>query len=194
MDYSHRNEDGSVGFIPDSLKKEFRTAGGRSVYDGGGITPDIEAEAHIYSRPAYSLVYNDILGEYSIRYFKSHPEIAPAEDFRLSDAEYDEFVKFAEKKEFDSRGGAAAYLDQLVSAAKLDGLYDTYKTEIEALKKKIETDKRTMLLTKKDEIRPLLEEEIAVKYYCLKAGEVIRLRDDDQLFKALDKWPDRIIE
>ncbi|MBO4571369.1 MAG: S41 family peptidase [Bacteroidales bacterium] len=194
LDYSHRNEDGSVGFIPDSLKKEFRTAGGRSVYDGGGITPDIEAEAHIYSRPAYSLVYNDILGEYSIRYFKSHPEIAPAEDFRLSDAEYDEFVKFAEKKEFDSRGGAAAYLDQLVSAAKLDGLYDTYKTEIEALKKKIETDKRTMLLTKKDEIRPLLEEEIAVKYYCLKAGEVIRLRDDDQLFKALDKWPDRIIE
>ena len=193
LDYSHRNEDGSVGHIPDSLKREFKTVGGRSVYDGGGITPDIEAESPVYSRPAFSLVYNDILGEYSIRYFKSHPEIAPVEEFHLSDAEYEDFIKFAEKKEFDSRGGAAAVLDQLEAAAKLDNLYDAYKTEIEALKKKIDMDKRTMLTTKKDEILPLLEDEIAVKYYCSKAGEVIRLRDDSQLFTALDKWTPSII-
>ena len=193
LDYSHRNEDGSVGHIPDSLKREFKTVGGRSVYDGGGITPDIEAESPVYSRPAFSLVYNDILGEYSIRYFKSHPEIAPVEEFHLSDAEYEDFIKFAEKKEFDSRGGAAAVLDQLEAAAKLDNLYDAYKTEIEALKKKIDMDKRTMLTAKKDEILPLLEDEIAVKYYCSKAGEVIRLRDDSQLFTALDKWTPSII-
>ena len=193
LDYSHRNEDGSVGHIPDSLKREFKTVGGRSVYDGGGITPDIEAESPVYSRPAFSLVYNDILGEYSIRYFKSHPEIAPVEEFHLSDAEYEDFIKFAEKKEFDSRGGAAAVLDQLEAAAKLDNLYDAYKTEIEALKKKIDMDKRTMLTAKKAEILPLLEDEIAVKYYCSKAGEVIRLRDDSQLFTALDKWTPSII-
>ena len=194
LDYSHRNEDGSVGHIPDSLKREFKTVGGRSVYDGGGITPDIEADAHVYSRPAFSLAYNDILGEYSIRYYKSHPEIAPIEEFSLSDAEYEEFVKFAEKKDFDSRGGASAALDQLVKAARQDDLYDSYKAEIEALKKKIDIDKRTMLLTKKAEIKPLLEDEIAVKYYCSKAGEIIRLRDDGQLFKALDKWPSQILK
>jgi hypothetical protein len=81
-----------------------------------------------------------------------------------------------------------------VKAARQDDLYDSYKAEIEALKKKIDIDKRTMLLTKKDEIKPLLEDEIAVKYYCSKAAEIIRLRDDGQLFKALDKWPSQILK
>lgn len=188
LDYSHRNEDGSVGHVPDSLKREFKTASGRSVYDGGGITPDIEAGYQAFSRPAYSLVYNDILGEYSIVYYKSHETIAPVGEFHLTDEEYGDFIKFAEGREFDCRGGASASLDQLVSAAKADGLYDTYRNEIEALKSKIDMDKRTMLTVKKDEIVPLLEQEIAVKYYYTEGGEAIRLRNDTQLFEALDKW------
>ena len=188
LDYSQRNEDGSVGAVPDSLKKEFKTRLGRSVYDGGGITPDIEASSKKYSRPAYSLVYNDILGEYSIKYFKEHESIPAAEDFHISDAEYEDFVKFAEGKDFDSRCGASAVLGQLEDAARSDGLYEQYSKEIEALKSKVDMDKRTMLTVKKDEIRPLLEDEIVVKYHYNRGGEIIRLRYDTQLFEALDKW------
>ncbi len=188
LDYSHRNEDGSVGAVPDSLKREFKTKLGRSVYDGGGITPDIEVASQAYSRPAYSLVYNDILGEYSVVYYKNHESIADPESFHLTDAEYEDFIRFAEGREFDSRGGASAVLDQLEAAAKADGLYDQYKAEINALKEKVKMDKRTMLNVKKDEILPLLEEEIVVKYHFQRAGEIIRLRTDCQLSGALDKW------
>lgn len=188
LDYSHRNEDGSVGQIPDSLKTEFKTVGGRSVYDGGGIAPDIEVSAPLYSRPAVSMVLNDIFGEYSIVYYKSHEKIAPVSEFHLTDAEYQEFIAFAEGKEFDFRGGASASLDNLITNAKEDGLYEQYKTEIEALKSKVDIDKKTMLNVKKDEFIPLIEEEIAVKYYYGEGGEAVRIRTDEQLFKALDKW------
>ena len=188
LDYSHRNEDGSVGAVPDSLKKEFKTRLGRSVYDGGGVTPDIESSAKLYSRPAYSLVYNDILGEYSITYFKAHESIPAPEDFHLTDAEYEDFIKFAEGKDFDCRGSVSAVLDQFEAAAKNDGLYDQYKAEIDALRAKSNIDKRTMLQLKKDEIVPLLEEEIAVKYYYQQGGEAVLMRVDTQLFDAIDKW------
>jgi len=188
LDYSHRNEDGSVGHIPDSLKHEFKTAGGRSVYDGGGIAPDIEVAAPSYSRPAVSMVLNDIFGEYSIKYYKSHEKIAPVGEFSLTDEEYQDFVKFAEGKEFDFRGGASASLDNLIANAKEDGLYEQFKTEIEALKSKVDIDKKTMLTVKKAEFVPLIEEEIAVKYYFGEGGEAVRLRTDTQLYGALDKW------
>ena len=188
IDYSHRNEDGSVGNIPDSLKHEFKTKLGRSVYDGGGVTPDIVTEARQYSRPAFSLVYNDIFGDYAVQYFKKNESIPAAKDFHLTDEEYAEFVEYASNLDFDCRSSAETALDQLVKAAKQDGLYDEYKTEIEALSAKVKMDKKTMLTVKKDEFKPLLEEEIVVKYYFSSEGNVIALRDDDQLAAALDQW------
>lgn len=188
IDYSHRNEDGSVGNIPDSLKHEFKTRLGRTVYDGGGVTPDIITEAQQYSRPAFSLVYNDIFGDYAIRYFKAHESIPAAKDFHLTDEEYADFVEYASGLEFDCRSSAQTALDQLVKAAKQDGLYDEYKAEIEALSAKVKMDKRSMLIVKKDEFKPLLEEEIVVKYYFNAEGNVIALRDDSQLADALDQW------
>lgn len=188
IDYSHRNEDGSVGNIPDSLKREFKTAKGRSVYDGGGITPDIEVDAHKYSRPAISLALNDITGDYAIEYYKKHSKIAPAAEFYLTDAEYDKFVEYASAREFDARSAAQTALDQLVSAAKAEDLYDLYKDEIEALSAKVKMDKATMLKVKKAEIKPILEEEIVTRYYYPAMGEMVALRVDTQLFEALDKW------
>lgn len=118
LDYSNRNSDGSVGVVPDSLKKAFKTLKGRTVYDGGGITPDTLIASEQYSRPAYSLVANDIFGEYAIEYYKKHKEIASPSEFALTEEEYEEFVKYAAQKEFDSRSAAAAQLDQMLKAAK----------------------------------------------------------------------------
>ncbi|MDD2594340.1 MAG: S41 family peptidase [Bacteroidales bacterium] len=188
IDYSHRNEDGSVGNVPDSLKKEFKTKNGRSVYDGGGITPDIETKSDYYSRPAVSLVYSDVLGDYATEYFKNHPAIASPADFYLTDAEYADFVKYASTRDFDYRSGAETVLEQLVKAARQDNLYDEYKAEIEALESRIKMDKETMLNVKKDEIKALLEQEIVIKYYFASAGTIVMLRDDPQLYDAIDLW------
>jgi len=141
-----------------------------------------------YSRPAYSLVYNDILGDYAIEYFKKNLSIAPASEFRLTDEEYEDFIRYAGTREFDIRSSAESALDQLIKAAEQDKLYDVYKSEIDALSARIKVDKETMLRLKKDEVVPLLEEEIVVKYYLRGSEYNIRLRDDQGLYQALDRW------
>ena len=186
IDYSHRNEDGSVGFVPDSLKKAFKTLKGRTVYDGGGITPDTVVKAQNYSRPAFSLVANDIFGEYAIEYYKKHKTIASPAEFTLTDAEYEEFVKFAAAKDFDSRSGALAQLDQMLKAAKAEDLYELYKAEFDALEKKLTISKEEMLRVKKAEFKPLLEEEIVYKYYFTPGRIESIVRNDEQLHKVLD--------
>ncbi|MBQ0122418.1 MAG: S41 family peptidase [Bacteroidales bacterium] len=188
IDYSHRNEDGSVGNIPDSLRHAFKTVSGRTVYDGGGITPDIEVESPLISRPTVSLVYMDIPGDYAVEFYKTHPQIAPAESFHLTDEQYEDFVKYASKKEFDARSAAQTVLDQLVKAARQEDLYEQYKAEIEALASKVNMDKETILRVKKDEIKPIVEQEIILRYYYTAAAAMAALRTDRQLYDALDKW------
>lgn len=187
IDYSNRNSDGSVGVVPDSLKKAFKTLKkGRTVYDGGGITPDTLIKAENYSRPAYSLVANDIFGEYAIEYYKKHNSIPSPSEFSLTDAEYEEFVKFAASKEFDSRSGAQAQLDQMLKTAKNEDLYELYKAEFDALEKRLTISKEEMLRVKKAEFKPLLEEEIVYKYYYTPGRVESIIRNDAQLHKVLD--------
>ena len=187
IDYSHRNEDGSVGHIPDSLTKEFRTAHGRPVRDGGGITPDDTLTFRSYSRLVYSLVLGGIVDQYALDYGRRHESIAALDDFHFSDADYEDFIQFAMGKKFDYRSGARALYDQMKRELDRDGMSDSMKDEIEALGKKLEIEKRDFLLLKKDEIIPFIEEEIAVRYYFQEAGVKVRLRYDTALKEALTK-------
>jgi carboxyl-terminal processing protease len=186
IDYSHRNSDGSVGYVPDSLKKAFKTSGGRTVYDGGGITPDTTIKAPVYSRPALSLVVNDIVNDYAIKYYTQHNSIAEAGNFTLTDTEYEEFVKYAASKDFDSRSAAQAQLEQIIKATKSEGLYEINKEEFEALEKKLSVSKEEILRIKKDEIKPILEEEIVNKFHFTEGRVVSIIRNDIQLQQALE--------
>ena len=187
MDYSHRNEDGSVGAIPDSLTKEFKTLHGRTVRDGGGITPDDTLKTKRYSRLTYSLVMNGVVEQYALEYVRGHESIPAVEDFHFSDADYKAFVDFAEGKEFDYRSSAQALFDQMKKELSEDGLAGSMKPQLDALESAIKMDKRSFLELKKDEIVPFIEEEIAVRYYYQEAGIKVRLRYDDQLREALTK-------
>ena len=188
IDYSHRNADGSVGAIPDSLTSEFRTKNGRIVKDGGGITPDISVESHSYSRPTVSMVLNGILDDYAVKYRTEHPSIAPVESFRLTNAEFEDFIKYACDQEFDYRSGMQTQIEQLRRVAEQDGMYDTIKDEIEALQAKMQMDKADVIRSKKDEILPLLENEVAVRYYFYPAGPAVSLKYDKQMSECLDNW------
>jgi carboxyl-terminal processing protease len=187
IDYSHRNEDGSVGHIPDSLTREFRTAGGRIVRDGGGITPDCDIDFPEYSRLVYALVLGGVIDQYVIDYARRHDSIPAVDDFHYSDEDFEDFVRFAKTQDFDYRSSARTLYDQMKKELEKDGLAQTMKPELEAMEKALEMDKEKFIRLKKDEIIPFIEEELAVRYWFQEAGVKVRLRYDEQLKTALTK-------
>ena len=186
IDYAHRNEDGSVGHIPDSLTREFRTASGRIVRDGGGITPDVEIESPSYSRLVYSLVLGGVLDQYVLDFVRKHESIAAVDDYHFSDADFEDFISFAKTQEFDYRSSAKTLFDQMKKELEKDGLAEAMTDELKALEKAMEMDKERFIRIKKDEIIPFIEEEIVTRYWYQEAGVKVRLRYDEQLHKALE--------
>jgi carboxyl-terminal processing protease len=185
IDYSNRNEDGSVGHIPDSLTREFKTAGGRIVRDGGGITPDVDIDLSQYSRLTYSIVLGGVLDRYVIDYARRHESIPAVEDFHFSDEDFEDFIAFAKEQDFDYRSSAKTYFDQMKKELEKEGLAEAMTSELEAMEKAIEMDKERVIRLKKDELIQFIEEEIATRYWFQEAGIQIRLRYDEQLKKAL---------
>ena len=186
IDYSHRNSDGSVGYVPDSLKKAFKTRLGRTVYDGGGITPDSVITSDPYSRIAISLVMNDIINDYAIKFYKENDSIPSVEDFSLTDEQYGDFVKYAVSRNFDSRSGAQVLMEDLLKSAEQEELDDYIRAEAEALKNKLSISKEKMLELKRSEIQPLVEEEIANKYHFTAGRVEAIIKNDSQLKKAVE--------
>jgi carboxyl-terminal processing protease len=187
IDYSHRNEDGSVGHIPEELTHTFKTSHGRTVRDGGGITPDHVVQPRKYSRITYSIVLSGIVEEYVLDYVRKHESIPALADFHFT--EYDDFVNFASGKEFDYRTSSRTAVDELREALADEGLSEAAEAQLAALESALDISKEDYLRLKKDEIVPFIEEEIAVRYYFQEAGYAIRLRYDTQLQTALTLPP-----
>lgn len=187
IDYSNRNEDGSVGHIPDSLTREFKTASGRIVRDGGGITPDVDVDVPQYSRLVYSLVLGGVIDQYALDYVRRHDSIPAVDDFHFSDEDFEDFIRFAKTQEFDYRSSARTLYDQMKKELERDGLAEAMSEELAALENALEMDKERFIRLKKDEIIPFIEEELAVRYWFQEAGIKVRLRYDDQLKEALTK-------
>lgn len=186
LDYTHRNEDGSVGYVPDSLIHPFKTKVGRTVFDGGGIQPDVRADPETFSNIAISLVTKNQLFDYATLYMRQHDSIASPEKFRLSDNEYADFVEFLKDKDFDYQTESEEKLQELTAAAKRDRYYDQAKDQFDILKVKLAHDKNKDLQVFKEEIRELLSEEIISRYYYQKGRIEFALQSDTQLAKALD--------
>jgi carboxyl-terminal processing protease len=186
VDYSHRREDGSVGAIPDSLIQSFKTRNGRTVYDGGGITPDTIVELQPYNKISYRVVTRDLIWPYALSYFTKHSEIAPPETFKLTDEEYDDYVNYLLDKDFDDKTDSEILLEQLVKTTQADHIYDSVKSELDALHQKIARDKQANLVRFKPELKKLLEEEICSIYYYQQGRLRNALPQDEQINKAIE--------
>ncbi|MEM9337832.1 MAG: S41 family peptidase [Bacteroidota bacterium] len=180
IDYSNRNPDGSVGKIPDSLKTEFQTANGRIVYDGGGIDPDIKVETFDFAPITYSLIKNDHIFYYATEYYYKNParETEDPRKLRLSDAEYNQFVKWLDGKDFDYTTQVEKGIKKLIETAQEEKKYELLKSQLEALNKAGKHNKDKDLVTFKKEIQMLLEQEIASRYF-LQSGLVESTFDKD---------------
>jgi carboxyl-terminal processing protease len=165
LDYSHRNDDGSVAKVPDSLITAFKTKNGRIVYDGGGVAPDISVDAQKYSSILASLVTKNLIFDYATKYRAAHPAIAPAKEFKLSDTEYDAFLEYLNGKDYDYTTKTEKTIEELKADAKDDKNFDAISADIEALRSKILHNKKEDLVKYSAEIRQFLEEEISSRYY-----------------------------
>ncbi|WP_126245737.1 S41 family peptidase [Chitinophaga rhizosphaerae] len=173
IDYAHRNEEGEADYVPDSLRKSFTTAAGRPVKDGGGIEPDARVESTVLSQIAITLLRKQFIFDYATRYYYAHPQVpATSADF-VTDGIFDEFLKFLDGKDYSYKTRSEEALDNFRTTASREKYYDGLTKEFEALQAKMKHDKKQDLLRNKDEIRQLLEEEIANRYFP-QAGRIER--------------------
>ena len=185
LDYTHRNADGSVGYVPDSLKKTFRTLGGRTVKSGGGVEPDAHVKDDPMSMIAVTLYTRNYLFDYATEYTSKHSTIPPADKFLLTDDEYNQFTKWIENKDYSYKTETEIGLDSLKKMAVKENYYDGSKQEFESLKTKLSHDKKQDLLKHKDQVRHMLENEIASRYYYTRGRIAQGLQYDKELDKAL---------
>ena len=187
MDYSHRNEDGSVGRIPDSLTTEFKTSNGRTVRDGGGILPDTVTVDSRKLNIAYYILMQNHYFDYATRYAQKNKRIAEPDKFKLTDAEYNDFVKYlVEEKKFTYTTQTESYFKQLTEVASYEGLDETAKAEFDALKAKLVPDVEKNLLDNRKEIEDLLTVEIILRYYFQKGQVQYMLKDDADMKIAVN--------
>lgn len=188
LNYKH-SKGGYVEHVPDSLTKVFYTANGREVRDGGGVKPDVEVKPDSLPNIAFYLAgardSNEVMLNYEVDYIAKHPTIAPAKDFALTDADYDEFKARVLKADFKYDRETEKYLKDLEKLAKFEGYYDDAKPEFEALKKKLSHNVAKDLDYNKEYIKQLLENEIVAAYY-FQAGAIQNsLRCDKQIKEAV---------
>lgn len=185
IDYAHRNADGSVGNVPDSLKKSYKTKMGRTVRSGGGIEPDVQIKDDPMSMIAVTLYTKNYMFDYATEYASKHTSIPAASKFSLSDDEFNQFAKWLENKDYSYKTETETGLDSLKHMAIKEKYYDDAKDQFESLKNKLSHDKKQDLLKHKDQVKHMLESEIASRYYYVRGRLAQGLQYDKELDKAL---------
>lgn len=193
IDYSHRNEDGSVGRVPDSLTTEFKTRNGRTVRDGGGIVPDITITDDRKLNIAYYIFAQNLYFDFANEFVSKTPSIAKASDFVLSEEDFKAFTDFLVQKNFTYTSQTQKYYNELFEMAKMEGLDEVAKAEFDSLKEKLLPDVRKNITDNKSEIAELLSLEIIKRYYFQKGEVEFSLRTDKALKTALEKMNDTVV-
>ncbi len=185
IDYAHRSEDGTLGKFPDSLRTAFKTTAGRTVYDGGGVAPDVEVNDREIADITRILLQKSYLFDYATRYRAEHPTIVPARQFKLADVDYQKFVAYLQGKNISYSTDAEKALTDLSKKVKEEKHYDDVKLELEAIRKKVTVNKANDLQRFKPEIKELLEQEIVSRYYFEKGRTEAGFDDDPNIIQAV---------
>ena len=185
LDYTHRNEDGSVGNIPDSLITVFKTKSGRLVKDGGGVTPDIKIVQDTLSTLAYKLVQDYMVFDFATDFANKNKSIPPADQFEISDQIYNEFHQFLNGKKFSYESKSEQTLKALIETAKKERYYNGAQNEFNALEKGLTVSLNQDLDKFSGDIRDLLKDEIVSRYYFQKGAIIAAIGDDKEIKGAI---------
>ncbi len=185
IDYTHRNEDGSVGRIPDSLTTVFHTAAGREVRDGGGVMPDIAVEQEELPNILYYLISDNLIFDYATQYCLKHPTIPAPEAFEVTDADYADFKEMVKKADFKYDQQSEKLLKSLKETAKFEGYLADAGEEFEALEKKLTHNLDRDLDFFAKDIKIMIAVEIIKRYYYQRGSIIEQLKDDNDLRAAV---------
>lgn len=186
LDFSHPNEDGSVGIIPDSLITEFKTRNGRVVRDGGGISPDIDVVPPALSQIAAELYMRNYIFDYATRYFWAHPAPESPEKFSITDQVYSDFKNYLGERKFSYSTITELSLNELISNAKREKYYDIHKDLFSELQKELMHTLDNDLETFRSEIAELLADEIIGRYFYEEGSIKFSLGTDEQVKRAVE--------
>jgi carboxyl-terminal processing protease len=187
LDYSHRNEDGSVGNVPDSLISEFTTKKGRKVYDGGGVVPDIKLENETLSALSIALITKFKVFDFATKFSNENASIASPEEFKVTDDIYNQFISFVKASDFVYESQSEEELDDLIEHAKKDKYYALAQSEFEALKAKLAPNFEKDAAEFNEEVKELLTDEIISRYYYQKGAIRAAIHDDKGIKKAIEE-------
>ena len=203
VDFSHPNEDGSVGYIPDSLIKTFMTKNGRPVKDGGGIIPDVVVPSDILTRFTSELYVQNMVFDFSTKYFWSHPVPSVIDSLRVTESDLGDFASFLKEKNFSYQTDSEVALEDLVAVAQEEDLYDANIEAINKLKAGMGHSLEKDLETHKRDVTELLESELAGRYF-YDAGmvkyslsrdnqvmEAVRIAEDGERYRSVLQTPAR---
>lgn len=191
LDYTHRKDDGSVIKVADSMMHEFKTKNGRSVYDGSGIYPDIFVKQERFANITQALVSKLLIFDYATQYRNTHPKIGDPKELRLTDAEYADFTKYLTGKNYSYSTVSEKLLNQLKVEATKEKQFPEIQSEYDILKAKMADSKKNDLTLHKAEIKQVLENEIASRYYYDKGRYEANFKYDKELAAAVKTMQDK---
>lgn len=193
IDYSRKDEDGHAPKIPDSLRTAFQTKGGRTVYDGDGIEPDIEMVYPTMGYALATLVTHYHIFDFANDYRRKHAAIGPIDSFAVTDALYDEFLQFMRSRDYTYQTGSEMLLDEMKERLEADSCMDSeaVRTAYEQLRQAVSATKEGDLRREKQAISETLLEEIVSRYYYQKGRAQAELRQDEWVETAIGLLNDR---
>lgn len=191
INYAERREDGSVAEIPDSLKVPHQTRGGRTVYDGGGIEPDIAVPRPVHSHVARALLQQWMVFDYASRFQRQHDSIPAPDEFRITDAIYDDFLSFVDSKGFEYETRSERLLGKLEAAASDEQYYEAMASAYDDMRQMVQKQKGLDFVNFREEIEQLLREEIVSRYHYRKGKVIVSLASDPDVNEALDLLANR---
>lgn len=191
IDYSHRNEDGSVGRVPDSLTHEFSTRNGRKVRDGGGIVPDVKTTDERKLNIAYYIFVQNLYFEFANRYVASHPAIAKPSEFSLDETDFQAFKDFLTEKKFTYTTESERMYKEFLELARSESIDKYAENELKTLESKLKPDIQRNIEDNKKDIIELLSLEIIKRYYYQKGEIEFSLKADEELKSAINYLTDK---
>ncbi len=184
LDYTHRQADGTVVKIADSLKAEFKTRNGRIVYDGGGLDPDIKIANEYLGTVTSELVDAGLIFEYASKYCSENSRPTDLAKFQLSDREYESFVTWLKEQRFTYTTPLEKNTEKLIETARAERMLPDLEVYLDGLHDRIESNKAADFVRFKTEIRQLLEEQIAFHYDMESSRAMLSLQRDEDVAAA----------
>ena len=185
LDYRHRDSKGNVPKFSDKGINSYTTKNGRTVYDGGGITPDVKLKIAERTNATIALLKSNTIFKYATNYFYKHPTIASSKDFIFSDEDYNQFINYLNTNENIFKIDTEKDLENTLKTATKDGYQLKIKEEFKILKAKLKAEKIKELSQNKSEIKVVLTNEIVRKYYYKKGEYIHKVHHDNAIIEAI---------